>query len=184
LFKKALAISLEVEMSTVIDEYLNRIKDNLNLESEDKNEVISELATHIEDEVQELQKGGLRYEDAVNTCLRFLGSAKAVAQQIYEAHSQGSWQQALIIRPGFCPELVAGDGLGAGLADRNISYNGLRLVARKIDLVVPLDRLFSAACYRSRTDAALFASRSILDRNIDICRPGALVNGADCRPYY
>jgi hypothetical protein len=83
-------------MSTIIEEYLHDVKNNLRLEASDEKEIITELANHIEDEVKELKKNGLLDEDAVNTCIRFLGSAKSVAHQIYEAHSQGSWRQALM----------------------------------------------------------------------------------------
>jgi len=59
-------------------------------------EVIDELQTHIEDEFQEMREAGLSEEEAANTCIKFLGSAKLVARQIYEAHSQGTWKQALM----------------------------------------------------------------------------------------
>jgi hypothetical protein len=83
-------------LSTIINEYLNRVKSNLRLEPPAEKEVLTELANHIEDEVSELKQKGLRDEEAENTCLRFLGSAKTVAKMIYEAHSQGSWKQALM----------------------------------------------------------------------------------------
>ncbi len=59
-------------------------------------EVISELQTHIEDKLEEMREAGLSEEEATHTCLKLLGSAKLVARQIYEAHSQGTWQQALL----------------------------------------------------------------------------------------
>ncbi|MFC2063055.1 hypothetical protein ACFLS8_03845 [Chloroflexota bacterium] len=68
----------------------------MRLELSDEKEVISELETHIEDRLQELKDSGLSDEEAANTCMGLLGSAKVVARQIYEAHSQGSWRQALI----------------------------------------------------------------------------------------
>jgi hypothetical protein len=83
-------------LSTIINEYLNRVKSNLRLEPPAEKEVLTELANHIEDEVSELKQKGLRDEEAENTCLRFLGSAKTVAKMIYETHSQGSWKQALM----------------------------------------------------------------------------------------
>jgi hypothetical protein len=83
-------------LSTIITRYLDDVKSNLRLETRKENEVISELATHIEDEVQELQQKGVTEEEAAGICVRLLGSAKAVARLIYEAHSQGSWQQALM----------------------------------------------------------------------------------------
>ena len=83
-------------MLTVLSNYLESIRDNLRLDRSSEKEVIQELETHIEDEVQELRESGLSEEEAADTCLTFLGSAKMVARQIYEAHSQGSWTQALL----------------------------------------------------------------------------------------
>jgi hypothetical protein len=82
-------------MLTVISNYLDSIRENLRLNRSLEGEVIQELETHIEDEFQELREAGLSEEEAANTCLTLLGSAKLVARQIYEAHSQGSWTQAL-----------------------------------------------------------------------------------------
>jgi hypothetical protein len=59
-------------------------------------EVIRELQTHIEDKLAEMKAAGLSEEEAARVCLRVFGSAKLVARQIYEAHSQGNWQQALM----------------------------------------------------------------------------------------
>jgi len=57
---------------------------------------MNELETHIEDRLQEMRQDGLSEEEAANTCVKLLGSAKLVARQIYEAHSQGTWRQALL----------------------------------------------------------------------------------------
>jgi hypothetical protein len=81
---------------TTLHNYLDSVRENLRLERSLESEVIQELETHIEDEVQELKAAGLSEEEAANTCLNLLGSAKSVARQIYEAHSQGSWTQALM----------------------------------------------------------------------------------------
>jgi hypothetical protein len=83
-------------LSTIISEYLKSVKSNLRLEPRDEKEVLSELETHIQDEVQDLKEKGLREEDAENACLKLLGSAKSLAHMIYEAHSQGTWKQALM----------------------------------------------------------------------------------------
>jgi hypothetical protein len=83
-------------LSAIIYEYLENIKSNLRLETPDEKEIIDELSTHIEDKVQELKEKGLHDEEAASTCIKLLGSAKSVARQIYEAHSQGTWQQALM----------------------------------------------------------------------------------------
>jgi hypothetical protein len=81
-------------MTTARHHYLETIRDNLNIDLAEEKEVISELEAHIEDRLQELKERGLSEEEAETTCLGLLGSAKLIARQIYEAHSQGNWQQA------------------------------------------------------------------------------------------
>ncbi len=83
-------------MSTIIENYLDKVKDNLRLDSPDEKEILAELSGHIQDEIEDLKGQGLHEEEAAHTCLGLLGSAKALAREIYEAHSQGSWQQALM----------------------------------------------------------------------------------------
>jgi len=83
-------------MLTVLSNYLDSVRGNLRLDRSSEKEVIRELETHIEDEIKELKESGLSEEEAASTCLSLLGSAKMVARQIYEAHSQGSWAQALL----------------------------------------------------------------------------------------
>ena len=83
-------------MTTAITHYLNSVRENLRLDLSAEKQVISELETHIEDELQELREAGLSEEEAVSTCVRLLGSARIVARQIYEAHNQGTWRQALL----------------------------------------------------------------------------------------
>jgi hypothetical protein len=84
------------EVLTVLSHYLDSVQENLRLDLSVAGEVIHELETHIEEEVQELREAGLSEEEAANACLGLLGSAKLVAHQIYEAHSQGTWSQALL----------------------------------------------------------------------------------------
>ena len=83
-------------MVTELSHYLDSIKYNLRLDPSSEREVTSELETHIEDRLQELRQSGLSEEEAANTCVKLLGSAKLVARQIYEAHSRGTWRQALL----------------------------------------------------------------------------------------
>ena len=83
-------------MTAVLSNYLDSVRENLRLDRSLEGEVIRELETHIEEELQELKESGLSEEEAANTCLTLLGSAKVVARQIYEAHSQGSWSQVLL----------------------------------------------------------------------------------------
>jgi len=83
-------------MIAVLSQYLDSIRDNLRLELTDESEVIDELQTHIEDEFLEMREAGLSEEEAADACINLFGSAKIVARQIYEAHSQGTWKQALL----------------------------------------------------------------------------------------
>ena len=92
-------------MIAVLTHYLDSVRDNLRLDLSVEREVITELETHIEDEVEELKESGLSEEEAANTCVRLLGSAKLVAHRIYEAHSQGTWRQALLAS---MPHLIFG----------------------------------------------------------------------------
>jgi hypothetical protein len=76
--------------------YLENIKENLHLDPASEKEIIRELETHVEDSYQEMQESGLSEEEAMQNSLQVLGSAKMVAHQIYETHSQGTWRQALL----------------------------------------------------------------------------------------
>jgi len=83
-------------MVTQLAHYLDTVRVNLRLDLSEEREVISELETHIEDRLEELKENGLSEEEAVSRCVASLGSAKPLARQIYEAHSQCSWKQALL----------------------------------------------------------------------------------------
>ena len=83
-------------MATVLSHYLDTVRDNLRLGLSDEREVINELETHIEDRLQELREAGLSEEEAADRCVDLLGSAKLLARQIYEAHSQYTWRQTLL----------------------------------------------------------------------------------------
>ncbi|MFC2032700.1 hypothetical protein ACFLUS_05025 [Chloroflexota bacterium] len=83
-------------MATGLSNYLDIVRDNLRLDPSSESEVINELECHIEDRLQELKGASLSEEEATSTCEKLLGSAKMVAHQIYEAHSQGTWKQALL----------------------------------------------------------------------------------------
>jgi hypothetical protein len=79
-----------------LDSYLEDIRENLRLDPAAEQEIISELETHAEERLLEMKEAGLSEEEAAEECLGLLGSAKMVARQIYEAHSQGTWRQALL----------------------------------------------------------------------------------------
>ncbi len=92
-------------MSTVLNHYLESIVSDLRLDLSQEREISSELETHIEDRFQELIEAGLSAEEAAKTCIGLLGSAKLIARQLYEAHSQGNWKQVLL---SIMPHLLFG----------------------------------------------------------------------------
>ena len=83
-------------MVTILSNYLDTVRANLRLDLADEREVINELETHIEDKLEELTEAGLSEEEAANRCVALLGSAKLLARQIYDAHSQYTWRQTLL----------------------------------------------------------------------------------------
>ena len=80
----------------MLQQYLASLKYNIRLDDSLEQETLKELSTHIDERVAELKETGLSQEDAENTCIKWLGSAKMVARQLYEAHSRGTWQQTLL----------------------------------------------------------------------------------------
>ncbi|MFH1775524.1 MAG: permease prefix domain 1-containing protein [Chloroflexota bacterium] len=83
-------------MTAALFHYLENVRDNLRLGPSTEREIIAELRAHVEDKFQELRGMGLSEEEAVKACLKRLGSAKLIAHQLYEAHSQGTWKQVLL----------------------------------------------------------------------------------------
>lgn len=83
-------------MSGNVKRYLEEVRGGLWLDQPAETEVISELQAHIEDRLTEMTEAGMSTDEATSTCIGLLGSARMVARQICEAHSQGSWGQALM----------------------------------------------------------------------------------------
>jgi len=84
-------------MSPVAEgDYLNYIKDNLKLGKSEEKEIIRELSDHIQDEMEDLKNEGLTDEEARSACIKLMGSARMVARELYEAHSQGTWRHTLL----------------------------------------------------------------------------------------
>jgi len=85
-----------MDLKVELNRYLRNVRENLRLDPMSETEIITELAAHVEDRCQEMREIGLSEEEAIERSLRLLGSAKMVARQVYEAHSQGTWRQALL----------------------------------------------------------------------------------------
>lgn len=84
-------------MTPELMQYLEAIRFKARLEGPREKEVLDELKSHFEESIEELTERGLSEEEAVQACLDRMGSPKLVAKQIYEAYSQGSWVQVLLV---------------------------------------------------------------------------------------
>jgi len=82
-------------MANRISHYLDSFKTCLKIDSAVRDSVTQELYTHLEDKSQELREGGLSEEEADKVATEALGPPELIAQQIYEVHAQGGWQEAL-----------------------------------------------------------------------------------------
>ena len=59
-------------------------------------EIVRELQTHFEDEIEELCEAGFSASEAVDMATRRFGCARDVGRHIYEVYSGGTWSQALL----------------------------------------------------------------------------------------
>jgi hypothetical protein len=82
-------------MASSVSHYLNKLKDCLKIDQTIRDSVVEELYTHLEDKTQELEENGLSTEEASKIAVQSLGCPELIAQEMYEAHAQGSWKEAL-----------------------------------------------------------------------------------------
>ena len=92
---------------TEVRNYLDEVRAHLHLPINTERQVISELYTHFQERVAELQQEGIPEQEATKTAIESFGRAREVARLIYEAHSKGSWTNAVM---ACLPHLI-----GAGL---------------------------------------------------------------------
>jgi hypothetical protein len=90
-------------MRSEFSTYLGEVQAHLHLDPRTERRVISELSTHFEEKVGDLASQGVAEDDAVRDALKSFGEARSIARLMYEAHSKGSWTEALI---GCQPHLI------------------------------------------------------------------------------
>lgn len=76
--------------------YLDSVRKRLKLDSSTRKEVLSELYTHFEDRVEELQKAGLSEEEASKIAAESFGSFVTVGNELNEVHNSSNWVQTLV----------------------------------------------------------------------------------------
>jgi len=83
-------------MQPEVATYLDEVKTHLHLDPDTESRVISELYSHLQEKVNELQESGASEPEATREALASFGGARAIARLTYEAYSRGSWVEALI----------------------------------------------------------------------------------------
>lgn len=81
-------------MADKVGSYLESIKALLKIDSAVKDTVTQEIRTHLEDKNHELRELGFDEEKAAKAAIESFGSPQLVAQQLYQVHAQGTWQEA------------------------------------------------------------------------------------------
>lgn len=76
--------------------YLASVSLHSRLDPMAEGEIVRELQTHFEDEIEELCQAGFSASEAVDMATRRFGCAKDVGREIYEVYSGGTWFQALL----------------------------------------------------------------------------------------
>lgn len=79
-----------------VKDCLNAVRIQLRLDPAAEREILSELYTHFEDRVEELQGSGMTEEEAVRLASQEFGPCRGVAEKLYEAHSVSNWPQAVM----------------------------------------------------------------------------------------
>ena len=83
-------------MRPEIGRYLEEVRAHLHLDPRTERRVINELSGHFQEKVEDLIYEGIGEQEATGAALASFGDARFIARLMYEAHSRGSWTDALI----------------------------------------------------------------------------------------
>jgi hypothetical protein len=78
-----------------IRNYLEEVRVHLHLDPITEGRVLSELHTYFQEKITELKEQGFIEIEAGREAIKSFGRARAVARLLYEAHSRGSWIEAM-----------------------------------------------------------------------------------------
>jgi hypothetical protein len=76
--------------------WIERIKELLELSSYQKEEVLRELSTHVEEKVEKLQREGFSREEANTKAVEALGSTEEIAKALNQVYAHGSDKEAIL----------------------------------------------------------------------------------------
>jgi len=83
-------------MRAEVSVYLDEVRTHLHLDPRTERRVISELYTHFQEKMVDLETQGFPETEAAKVALSSFGEARWIARLMYEAHSRGTWTEALI----------------------------------------------------------------------------------------
>ena len=83
-------------MTSIIRGYFKDLGEQLHLEPREQAEILHELQAHVEDKTRELVDAGVSTDVAINHALNDLGASTAIASELYEVHTRGSWYHAVL----------------------------------------------------------------------------------------
>lgn len=82
-------------MLSEVRDYLEEIRVHLHLDPIMEERVLSELHTNFLEKITELKEQGFANMEASREAIKSFGRARVVARLMYEAHSKGSWAEAM-----------------------------------------------------------------------------------------
>ena len=79
-----------------VTNYLHALARKLHLDPAEKDEILQELKTHLEDKAAELEAQGVDHDTAVARAVQEMGAPNEVARGMYEVHSPSVWREVLL----------------------------------------------------------------------------------------
>lgn len=83
--------------------YLDEVKSHLRLDPATEMQVMRELYGYFQEKMDELQEAGLSEKEATRAAIQSCGRTRVIARRMYEAHSKGSWMEAV---QAFLPHFI------------------------------------------------------------------------------
>lgn len=83
-------------MSIRIKDFLEELKSYLKLDPLTEKQIIKELSTYFQDKMEEFKGKGLSENEAIRAAIESFGRARNIAKLAYQAHSSGSFTDALL----------------------------------------------------------------------------------------
>jgi hypothetical protein len=114
----------------LIDTYLDRVRSHLHLDARTEVRIIRELKSHFEDELAELQSGGMPLQDSAEAAIRSSGNPQSLANLFYQAYSRGSWIETLLaLQPHLVTAALFLTHLWSNPLALLVAFTGVLLVA-------------------------------------------------------